>query len=335
MPKIELHRHLEGSIRPAIAWSLALEQGIDLGFSDYPSFEQAALVTKPIGGLKKVLNAMALTRKTLASAAAIEKVAYEIVQDAKADNIKLFELRFAPSLLAQAVGLDYPEIFAAVAAGAAKASTPGSPIAVGLICSLRRSSPREVNSAIVQAMLRAKTDAKLQVPLVGIDLSDDERGTAPEDYAEFFDPLREAGFGTTVHTGLNTSADYIWQTLNTLKPQRIGHGILASGNAALIEEIRRRGIHLELSVLSNWITETVPSVKDHPLPIFINKNLSLGINSDDPGLFGSDLQKEYALLEQNFGLTQQDFLFINQRSLEASFLPNECRDRVRAEYFGA
>ncbi len=355
MPKIELHRHLEGGIRPAAAWKLAQTQNIDLGFADYPSFETAALVREPIGGLDKVIGAMALTRKILASAAAIEEVAYECVQDAKADAVKLFELRFAPALLAQASGLGYPEILEAVSRGAARAaaenigedrgakgarnagSAAGAAkgslaIQVGLICSLRRTSPQSANAAIVKAMLEAKS-RNLPVPLVGADLSDNEWAAEPETFAGFFDSLREAGFGITAHSGLNTSAEHLWRTIKLLKPRRIGHGILALRDPVLVDEIRRQDIHLEVSVLSNWITEAVPSIQEHPLPRLLQAGLSVGINSDDPGLFGSNLSGEYELLGRVFGLSGEDFTAINLNALGGSFLPKETRDKVRKACF--
>jgi adenosine deaminase len=350
MPKIELHRHLEGSIRPSTAWRLAQTQNIDLGFADYPGFASAALVREPIGGLDKVIGAMALTRKILASAIAIEEVAYECVRDAKADRIKLFELRFAPALLAQVSGLDYPEIIDAVAKGANKAAsdTDGKQkyakgaakaaaaepdaIEVGLICSLRRTSPQQVNAAIVKAMLETKSRA-LPLPLVGVDLSDNEFAAEPESFAGFFDALREAGFGTTVHSGLNTSPAHLWRTMKVLKPSRVGHGILALGDQTLVDEMRRRDVHLEVSVLSNWITEAVPTVRDHQLPGLLKAGLSVGVNSDDPGLFGSSLSEEYELLERTFGLSGEDFMAINLNALRCSFLPEETKDKVRKAYF--
>ncbi len=333
MPKIELHRHLEGGIRPATAWKLAQIQNIDLGFADYSSFEAAALVREPIGGLDKVIGAMALTRKILASAAAIEEVAYECVKDAKADRIRLFELRFAPALIAQASGLDYPEIIDAVVKGAAKAAAEvQATIEVGLICSLRRTSPQPVNAAIVKAMLETRSRT-LPVPLVGVDLSDNEFAAEPEAFAGFFEALREAGFGATAHSGLNTSPAHLWRTMKILKPSRIGHGILALGDPDLMDEIRRRGIHLEVSVLSNWITEAVPEVRDHQLPSLLKAGLSVGLNSDDPGLFGSCLSEEYELLERTFGLSGEDFMAINLNALRCSFLPEETKDKVRKAYF--
>ena len=350
MPKIELHRHLEGSIRPDTAWKLAQTQNIDLGFADYSSFETAALVREPIGGLEKVIGAMALTRKILASAEAIEEVAYQCVKDAKADRIRLFELRFAPALLAQASCLDYPEIIDAVAKGAAKAAidiareqsyAKGAAIAifsepaaieVGLICSLRRTSPQPINAAIVKATLEARSRT-LPVPLVGVDLSDNEYAAEPEAFAGFFNVLREAGFGTTVHSGLNTTPKHLWRTIALLKPRRIGHGILALQDPILMEEIRRRDIHLEVSVLSNWITEAVPEVRDHQLPSLLKAGLSVGVNSDDPGLFGSSLSEEYELLQRAFGLCDEDFTAINLNALRNSFLPETTRDKVRQTYF--
>jgi len=333
MPKIELHRHLEGGIRPATAWKLAQTQNIDLGFADYSSFETAALVREPIGGLDKVIGAMALTRKILASAAAIVEVAYQCVKDAKADRIRLFELRFAPALLAQVSGLDFPEIIDAVAKGAAKAAA-SDPVAieVGLICSLRRTSPQNVNTAIVKAMLETRSRT-LPVPLVGIDLSDNEFSAEPEAFAGFYEALKEAGFGATAHSGLNTSPAHLWRPIKVLTPSRIGHGLLALKDPELMDEIRRLNIHLEVSVLSNWITEAVPRVQDHQLPSLLKAGLSVGVNSDDPGLFGSSLSEEYELLERTFGLSGEDFTAINLNALRCSFLPEETKDKVRKAYF--
>jgi adenosine deaminase len=144
---------------------------------------------------------------------------------------------------------------------------------------------------------------------------------------------RAAGLGITVHTGENTSAAHVRRSLDLYRPDRIGHGIRAWEDPDLVRRLRDEGVLLEVCPTSNWITASVPSLREHPLPLLYRGGVPVSINSDDPHLFGIDLVHEYRLCRDLYGFSPEDFTRINRTALEHSFLPPEAKERVREEFF--
>jgi len=331
LPKVELHRHMEGSIRPATAWDLAARNGLDWGFATYDEFAEKACVKSPMKSLAEVLNSLSLARRALCSREAVERVAFENVEDAWKDGTKLLELRFAPTLIAASSGLLYEEIIEATLEGIVRAMS-SYPLEVGLIASLRRKAPPEENENVFDALLR-EIDRHGTDRLVGVDLSDDERSSDPAIFVPLMDRAKKAGLGVTVHSGLNTSSEYVRKTLRLLEPERIGHGILILGDDDLLKEIIDKNILLEISLTSNWITASVPSLEEHPFPILAKAGIPVCLNSDDPHSFGIDLVNEYDIAQGLFGFGEGDFLAMNRTALAASFLPEHTRESLRKQYF--
>lgn len=322
---------MEGGIRPATAWDLAARHGLDVGIDSYAEFEAKALVPAPLGSLQDVLNALLLTRRTLCCHEAIERVAFENVEDAWRDGTRLLELRFAPTLLVPVSGLSYDEVTRAVLEGVLRAMSL-YPIEVGLIGSLRRKASPEANGQAADALIRCVRGAYAG-RVVGVDLADDENSADPELFRTLMTKAKDAGLGLTVHSGLNTDAERVRRTLSALRPDRLGHGILILGDESLVQEVREMGIHLEISLTSNWITASVPSIEEHPLPFLIRAGLSVSLSTDDPQLFGIDLVHEYETCQRLFGFGQRDFQRMNQAAAASSFLPEETRARVQARFF--
>lgn len=329
MPKVELHRHLEGGVRPATAWELTRRYGLPVaGVETYEQFVGRACVRSPLGGLQEVLDALQLTRRTLCRREAIERVAFENVEDAARDGTRLLELRFAPSILAGLSGLGVEEVILAVLDGACR-GMGRYPVEVGLLVCLRRKSPIEASEEAVAALLRlAEGSHPHAFRLVGIDLADDERAAAPELFAPLAERVRAAGLGVTIHTGLNTDAEAVRRTLRVLRPARIGHGIRVASDPPLMEQIRGEGLLLEISPTSNWITACVPSLEQHPLPHLLGAGLAVCLNSDDPQLFGIDLVHEHELAQRVYGLGPAELRRMNRAAAAASFLPAEVRRLV-------
>ena len=132
----------------------------------------------------------------------------------------------------------------------------------------------------------------------------------------------------TVHSGENTSADHVQRSLDLFKPDRIGHGIKIWGNEALMKRIRESEILLEVCPTSNWITRSVPSLEDHPLPHLYREKIPVSINSDDPHLFDIDLIHEYEICMSKYGLNLEDFMEINKNAVEHSFLDTDIKAYV-------
>jgi adenosine deaminase len=297
------------------------------------ALRERATISAPLRDLAEVLSCFTTLQSVLCSFSAIRRVAFENVEDAWRDGVKLVELRFAPAFIAAGKRITNDEILAAVLAGVAEA-VAAYPIRAGLIGILARGRPLAENRQAAADMLRWKEAGKPGAELLcGLDLADAEDGSDPRDFAPLVDSARNAGLGITVHTGENTGPGHIRTSLDVYRPQRIGHGIRAWGDGELLRRLRDEGVLLEVCPTSNWLTSSVPSLKEHPLPHLYRADVPVSINSDDPHLFGIDLVREYEVCRDLYGFTGVDFTRINRMALAHSFLPREAKERVRAEWF--
>ncbi|MBN1835189.1 MAG: adenosine deaminase [Spirochaetales bacterium] len=328
MPKAELHRHLDGSVRPQTLWELSRRHALELGVSTPEELRAKATITTPRRNLEEVLAGFAITQRVLCCYEALERVAFENVEDAFRDGVRLLELRVAPAFIAAGKELGYDEIIEGVLDGVGRGMAV-YPIEVGLIGILPRGFPLEENRRATRELLRyAAGGHRGGERICGFDLADAEDTTNPEDFVPFVEAARAAGLGITIHSGENTSARAVELTLDLFKPQRIGHGIRIWGHPRTVERVRRQGVHLEICPTSNWLTRSVPSLDEHPLPHLLHAGVDLSVNSDDPQLFAIDLVHEYRLCLEGFGLSPAQLLELGRAAVRRSFLPREIRSAV-------
>jgi len=319
LPKVELHRHLDGSVRVATILELARERGVRPGTLE--ELEQSAVIRRPMESLEAVLACFATQQAALWSYDAVRRVTVENIEDAWRDGVRLIELRFAPSFIAQGKALSHDGIIEAVLAGTCQAMAAW-PIEVGLIGILPRSHPLEVNARATRDLIRGRHGGAPGADRIcGFDLADGETGVDPAVFAPLVAEAREAGLGITVHTGENTSAAHVARTLDVLRPTRIGHGIRSWGNEDLLRRLSDEDVLLEVSPTSNWITSAVPSLAAHPLPLLYRAGVPVCLNSDDPNLFGIDLVNEYTVCAREYGFGPGEFRDMNRAALRHSFLP--------------
>jgi adenosine deaminase len=331
LPKVELHRHLDGSVRIETVWEIAQERGIDLGARTLAALRRTAVISSPMKDLESVLASFAAQQAVLCSFDALRRVTYENIEDAFFDGVTLLELRFAPAFIAQGKELGNDEIIAGVLAGL-RDGMRDFPVEVGLIGILPRRFSHEVNAQATADLIRWKRGGEPGAERIcGFDLADGEADTDPASFLPLVRQARDAGLGITIHSGENTSAAHVARTLDLFKPDRIGHGIRCWGDAPLMQRLRDLDVLLEVSPTSNWITNAVPSLAEHPLPGLYKAGVPVCLNSDDPHLFGIDLVNEYEVCEREYGFGQEEFTAMNRAALRRSFLPKEITDRVSAE----
>jgi adenosine deaminase len=333
LPKVELHRHLDGSVRLSTILDLARKHGLDVGAGTVSELRRIATVTEPMKDLGAVLACFQTTQRVLCSAEAIRRVTYENIEDAWRDGVKLLELRFAPAFIARGKNISNDEIIEAVLDGVALGMF-AHPIEVGLIGILPRSHPLEDNERVVQDLVRWRSSGKPHAErLCGLDLADAEDGTDPSAFVPLVEQARAAGMGITIHSGENTSGAHVQRSLDLFSPCRIGHGIKAWGDDVCVRRLLEADVLLEISPTSNWLTRSVASLYEHPLPRLYHAGVRVCINSDDPHLMGIDLVHEYELCRRQYGFTEKDFFGMNRSALSHSFLPAESKARVLGEYF--
>jgi adenosine deaminase len=333
LPKVELHRHLDGSVRFRTILDLARRHGLDLGSSSEEELRSMTLIRAPRQDLEAVIAGLATIQRVLCCYEALRRVAFENVEDAYRDGVKLLELRFAPPFIAAGKDLTNSEIIEGVLDGVADGAERYA-IEVGLIGILPRTAAPEINRQATADLIRyAHGVHRGAERLVGFDLADSETATPPENFVPLVEQARRAGLGITIHSGENTTAAAVRQTLELFHPDRIGHGIRIWEEPEMVERVRQLGVHLEICPTSNWLTRSVPSQEAHPLPGLYRAGVSVSINSDDPRLMDIDLVHEYELCVRLYGFGPPDFQAVNRAAARASFLPEAVRRRILAEHF--
>jgi adenosine deaminase len=307
LPKVELHRHLDGSVRMGTILELARGYGLDVGADTVEGLRERATVRSPMKDLEAVLDCFKTLQSVLCSPEAIGRVTFENIEDAWWDGVVLLELRFSPAFMARGHELSYDDIIGGIL---------------------------EANFDALRDLIRWKScGAEAAKRICGFDLADGEDEPDPRSFVPMVDEAREAGLGITIHSGENTSPLHVLRTLDLFRPRRIGHGIKAWGDEAAVERLREEDVMLEVSPTSNWLTSSVPSLEEHPLPMLYRAGVPVSINSDDPNLMDIDLVNEYEVCRRAYGFTEEDFHKINRSALEHSFLSREIRERVLARHF--
>lgn len=329
LPKAELHRHLDGSIRFDTIIELAHLHNIDLGARNRIELMKKVVIKEPMTSLEKVLDSFWTSQKVLASYEAIKRVAFENVEDAYYDGIKLIELRFAPVFIQKNKTLGFDEIIEGVIDGITEGMNK-YPIQVGLIHIMPRSLDLELNLKSTEDILRyRKSHHKNADRLVGIDLADLETEESFTDYKESIDLARRAGMGVTIHSGEDSSAAHVKRTLEVFGATRIGHGIQIARDPEVMKLVKEMDVALEVCPTSNWLTNIVKRVEDHPMHFLYNQGVKVTLNSDDPHLMNISLSHEYEVAAKKLGFKKEEFIQMNKWALEKSFLPEEIKQDLK------
>jgi adenosine deaminase len=325
LPKVELHRHLEGAIRLQTIIDVYGEAGMELPAQTVAELAPQAQLTTPLADLARALEAFGLAQGTFTGYEATRRVACEAVEDLDADGVRLAELRFSPEFLCERARLDWDRAFDALVEGVAEA---GRDVAVGLIAIFSRNYGPASLQRTVEFALRHRDR------LVGFDVAGPEVGYPAGQYAAALEPLREAGVALTVHYGESGPPEYVREAVETLRPDRLGHGLSTALDGAVADLVAERGVPLEMCPTSNWLTSGVPTLAEHPCRRLLREGLLVTLNTDDPGLFGIDLTHEYGVARDAIGFEPRDFAAATANALEASFLPPDVKDDIRRRHFG-
>ena len=314
LPKVELHCHLEGAIRTATIIDIAREHGLKL-----PAYEVAALdphvkVFAQLKDLATVLEAFGIAQNSIASAAVVERIAWELFEDAAAQNIKLLEVRFSPDWAFAGHGVDWDEALHALLRAKERARARFG-LAVGLIAITSRSLGLASCEKTVDWAIRQREH------IHGIDLADQEAVYPIREFAKPVLRAKEAGLKVTVHSGEDTPASFVVDTIAAVSPDRIGHGTHIIEDRQAVELVKARGITLEMNPWSNYLTSSVKRLEDHPLKQLFALGVRVTINSDDPEVLDTNLNNEYRIAHEVLGMSLEEIAVCNRHAVEASFLP--------------
>lgn len=314
-PKVELHCHLDGAIPERLFIRYCREDGlVPEGMSDEEWMKKnvmsSTMSLSECMGLFSILTGILQTRERL------EELTYELLKDMYKSGTKLVELRFSPQSHMNE-NLSMEEAIQAVLRGRKRAQEECPDLVSGILACMMNLGQNlgtiENNFATVELAAKYKDQG-----IVGTDLAGDECATPIEDYAPQFALARKLGVKFTIHAGESGSAANVAFAISQ-GGNRIGHGIHAIEDDAVVDELVSKGILLEVSPTSNYFSLCVPSLKEHPIRKLWDRGVKININTDDPALMGISLKHEYDLLTELFGFTEKEFILSNLYSAEASF----------------
>ncbi len=315
LPLIDLHRHLDGNIRPETIWALAHEHNIILPETNFEAFIPHVQIQGSESDLLAFLSKLDWGVTVLKNLDDCKRIAFENVEDAFNAGIHYAELRFSPYYMAMKNNLVVADVVAAVVDGV-NAACKVYDVKINLIGILSRTFGVEKCQDELDALLAHKQH------LIAIDLAGDEYNFPGDLFVEHFKQVRQAELNVTVHAGEAAGPKSIWQAINHLHATRIGHGVACHQDEKLMDYMLQHDIAIESCLTSNYQTGTIKDLSQHPIKHFLAKGLLVCLNTDDPGVQGIELKNEYLVARNTLGFTDKDIQQLQENSLKAAFLSN-------------
>jgi adenosine deaminase len=316
-PLVDLHRHLDGSVRLETILDLGRQHNLEMPAWDVEGLRPYVQVIDPQPGVMAFIEKFKLMTAILVDYDACHRVAYENVADAQQEGLDYVELRFSPWFMASGRSLDPAGIVEAVCDGIAEGQRDFG-VRTNLIGILSRTYGPEIAWKELDALLTQKEH------LVAIDLAGDEANFPGELFVDHIHKAVSAGWGITVHAGESAGPESIWQAVQDLGAARIGHGVTAIQDLGLMNFLAEREIGVECNLTSNLQTSTVTDYASHPIREFLERGILATINTDDPGISNIDLAYEYNVAAPAAGLSQEQIHQAQRNAVLVAFLsPDE------------
>ena len=324
LPKVLLHEHLDGVLRPATVIALAE----DCGYAELPTRDPDELARwfhqgANQGSLAKYLEGFKHTIAVTQTEEALDRVAYEQAEDLSRDGVVYYETRFAP-LFHTTKGLTHQQVVAAVLKGMTRGRRDFGVQSGLIICAMR-------NMNVSLEMAELAVDFR-ERGVVGFDLAGEEGGYPPKKHVDAFHYIQRENFNITVHAGEGFGKESIWQAIQYCGAHRIGHGTrliddiaVADGRAVKLGDLAQyvldKRIPLEICLLSNVHTGATPSLEQHPFKILYQEKFRVTLNTDNRLMSDTSMTKEFEAAAETFGLTLEDFEKITINAMKSAFLP--------------
>jgi adenosine deaminase len=335
-PKVLLHDHLDGGLRPATIMDLADQ----IGYDKLPAHEVEALrrwfrAGAESGGLEQYLETFVHTIAVMQTGDALARVAAECAEDLAADGVVYAEVRFAPELHTEG-GAALEEIVEAVLdgfrRGSENAAAAGNPIKVGTLLTAMRHAARSMEIAELAVRYR-------DLGVVGFDIAGAEAGYPPTRHLDAFEYLQRENAHFTIHAGEGFGLPSIWQAIQWCGADRLGHGVRIvdditvseSGEAKLgrlAAYVRDKRIPLEMCPTSNVHTGAAPSIAEHPIGLLRRLRFRVTVNTDNRLMSGTSMTQEFQRLVEAFGYGFDDMQWLTINAMKSAFIPFDERLRL-------
>jgi adenosine deaminase len=324
LPKVLLHEHLDGVLRPETIIDLAKSTK----YEQLPTLDPVELARwfhqgANQGSLPKYLEGFAHTIAVMQTEEALERVAYEQAEDLSRDGVVYFETRFAP-IFHTRKGLTHQQVVSAVLKGLARGREEFGVSSGLIICAMR-------NMDVSLEMAELAVDFR-ERGVVGFDLAGEEGGYPPKKHVDAFHYIQRQNFNITIHAGEGFGKESIWQAIQYCGAHRIGHGTrliddiaVTDGKAVKLGDLAQyvldKRIPLEICLISNVHTGAARSLAEHPFKIFYQEKFRVTLNTDNRAMSDTTMTKEFEAARDTFGLGLEDFEKITINSMKSAFLP--------------
>jgi adenosine deaminase len=324
LPKVLLHEHLDGVLRPQTVIELAK----DTKYTGLPTDDPQALSEwfhqgANKGSLAKYLEGFAHTIAVMQTEEALERAAYEQAEDLSNDGVVYFETRFAP-IFHTSKGLTHQQVVSSVLKGLDRGRKDFGVRSGLIICAMR-------NMNVSLEMAELAVDFR-ERGVVGFDIAGEEGGHPPKKHVDAFHYIQRENFNITIHAGEGYGKESIWQAIQYCGAHRIGHGTrliddiaVVDGKAVKLGDLAQyvldKRIPLEICLISNVHTGATPSLAEHPFKIFYKEKFRVTLNTDNRLMSDTSLTKEFEAAADTFGLSLDDFERLTINAMKSAFLP--------------
>ena len=321
LPKTDLHCHLDGSMRAETVLDIAKEMNLPLATLSIEEIKAKLVCGKKVTSLPVFLDAFGITCSVMQTQKALQRIAYELVEDAAKENVRYLEIRYHPGFLCDQ-GLTLEQIVLSVETGIEQAKKKYA-IQVGVImCAIRIFDPKE-SEKLAHFSVEMKSNG-----IVGFDLAHAERGNPAKNHSKAFEIAAKGGLGITVHAGEDEAPWSIDEAIDFCHAQRIGHGLTLIKDEKVIQKVIQKNISIEACPSSNVQIDLIPTFKDHPIQKLFDKGVSMTLNTDNRLLTGIEVTDEYLRCNEMLGMDWKTLSQIAINGFKAAFLPSDQKKKL-------
>lgn len=322
LPKIDLHCHLDGSVRPQTIIDLARQQNISLPSDNIDDIKSLMVAPETCPNLDEYLMRFDLPISVMQTADGIERISFELFEDAAKENVKYLEVRFGPLLHLQQ-GLTLDEIIGSAIKGMKNAEKHYD-IKGNYILSILRTMPKDQINAVIDAGAKYLNDG-----VVAFDLAGSEVPGFCHEFVPYADYAQQKGYRVTIHAGEQGEGQNVFDAISLLGAERIGHGIHIKGHPQAYALVKNDNVALETCPSSNVQTKAVESLSSHPINAFHKDGVPITINTDNRTVSNTTMTDEVRKVVEEFGLSREAYFDIYKQSIEHSFASDEIKQHLR------
>jgi adenosine deaminase len=320
LPKVELHVHILGSIQPSTLLNIIREEGFDTPYNTVEDIKQRFHFTDFMNFIEVYWEIVGY----ISDEKHFEHITYDMLKACSECNTRYVEASFSPRDHLHH-NLEFSKMVSAINKGIDR-TRESFGVETNIRVDIVRSSTQDEAMEVLDFIERNPYN------IVSVDIGGNETAFPPKPFAEVYARAREMGLHLVAHAGEAAGPQSVWDAIEFLKVERIGHGISARDDPKLIAYLKKKQIGIEMSPVSNVRTGVVKSIQDHPIREFYDKGLLVTVSSDDPSLFHTDLNNEFIQIHKHQGFSVTELFQLSLNGIETAFIDDEKKRRMRESF---